>query len=102
MDEDDDSKDYEMNMEKIMAKFTNFSTSMSNRSNNNDDDEEEEEENEGNGEDADEETHAQEDKIVETEPLHSEEPLAKDFVDNSYWVKGLSVGSLDDLMADYE
>jgi len=43
MDEDDDSKDYEMNMEKIMAKFSNFNTGMSNKSNNDDDEEEEEE-----------------------------------------------------------
>jgi hypothetical protein len=103
MDDDDDNKDYEMNMEKIMAKFTNFNTSMSNRSNATDDDEEEEDEievnrHEGEGED---------DgfgplQTVETEPLKSEEPLAKDFVDNSYWKKDLEVGSLDDLLADYE
>lgn len=42
MDEDDNERDYEMNMEKIMAKFTNFSTSMSNKSNNDDDEEEDE------------------------------------------------------------
>lgn len=47
MDEDDNDKDYEVNMEKIMAKFTNFNASMSNRSsssNDNDDDEEEDDE----------------------------------------------------------
>lgn len=44
MDEDDNDRDYEMNMEKIMAKFTNFSTSMSNKSNNDDDDEDGEDE----------------------------------------------------------
>lgn len=47
MDDDDDSKDYEMNMEKIMYKFTNFSSSMADRSNNseeNDDDDDDEDE----------------------------------------------------------
>lgn len=43
MDEDDDNKDYEMNMEKIMAKFTNFSSSMASMSNNSQDDEDDEE-----------------------------------------------------------
>ena len=45
MDEDDQEKDYEMNMEKIMAKFSNFNSQMSNRSsassNDNDDEDEE-------------------------------------------------------------
>jgi len=47
MDDEDDNKDYEMNMEKIMAKFTNFSSSMASMSNSsNDDDEDEEDETE--------------------------------------------------------
>lgn len=46
MDDDDDSKDYEMNMEKIMAKFTNFSSSMADRSNNSQDDDDEDDEDE--------------------------------------------------------
>lgn len=46
MDEDDNEKDYEMNMEKIMAKFTNFNTSMSNRSSSSKDDTEEDEDEE--------------------------------------------------------
>jgi len=41
-------------------------------------------------------------QTVEIEPLKAEEPLAKDFVDNSYWKKDLEVGSIDDLLADYE
>lgn len=45
IDEEDNEKDYEMNMEKIMAKFSNFNSQMSNRSSsatseNEDDDEE--------------------------------------------------------------
>lgn len=40
MDDEDNDKDYEMNMEKIMQKFSNFNTSLNNNSN--DDDEEEE------------------------------------------------------------
>jgi hypothetical protein len=64
MDEDDNEKDYEMNMEKIMAKFSNFNTNMSNRSstsNNNDNDDEEDEETEINRNE-DEEEHEEEDK----------------------------------------
>lgn len=45
LDDDNDEKDYEMNMEKIMAKFSNFNSGMSNRSQSNDEDEEEEEDN---------------------------------------------------------
>jgi hypothetical protein len=105
MDDDDDNKDYEMNMEKIMAKFTNFNTSMSNRSNATDDDDEEEEEIEVNRHEGDEDD--KDDgfgplQTVQTEPLRSEEPLVKEFVDSSYWVKDLNVGSVDDLLADYE
>ncbi len=42
-DDDDDSNSYEVNMERIMAKFTNFNSSQSQDASQDDDDEEEEE-----------------------------------------------------------
>ena len=42
LDDDDNDKDYEMNMEKIMAKFSNFNSVLSQKSN--DEEEEDEEE----------------------------------------------------------
>lgn len=36
-DDDDQDRDYEMSMEKIMAKFSNFNQSLSSRESNNDD-----------------------------------------------------------------
>lgn len=44
MDEEDNDKDYEMNMEKIMAKFSNFNVLSQGKSNSNDDDDDDEEE----------------------------------------------------------
>lgn len=110
MDEDDDSKDYEMNMEKIMAKFSNFNTGMSNKSNN-DDDEEEEEETEinKNQDEEDKEKHEYYDDEqkaegkIDTEPMLSLEPLDQEFVDQTYWKTDVLGGkSVEDLMADYE
>lgn len=40
IDDEDNEKDYEMNMEKIMAKFSNFNTVLSQHSNQDDDEEE--------------------------------------------------------------
>lgn len=44
-DDDDDSNSYEMNMEKIMQRFSNFNTLVSQHSNTDDDDDEEEKKN---------------------------------------------------------
>ena len=43
MDDENDEKDYDMNMEKIMARFSNFNSSMSNRESSNEDEEDEDE-----------------------------------------------------------
>lgn len=45
IDEEDGDKEYEMNMEKIMAKFSNFNNSMSNSLNNTDNDDDDDVEN---------------------------------------------------------
>lgn len=39
LDDEDNDKDYEMNMEKIMAKFSNFNTVLSQKSNEEEEDE---------------------------------------------------------------
>jgi hypothetical protein len=63
--DDDDTNSYEMNMEKIMAKFTSFSSSMSDKSKNDKDDEEEDEDTEINRKEDDEEPNEVEDKKTE-------------------------------------
>eukprot|EP00347_Sterkiella_histriomuscorum_P022039 403331901 len=116
MDEDENEKDYEMNMEKIMAKFSNFNASMSNRSsssNTDNDDEEEEEEDsdiirhqadhEEDEEDSKHEEHRQEsptkqvnhtqheDEELGIKPIPMDfkeiDPLVDQFADNQYWTE---------------
>ncbi|CDW85853.1 UNKNOWN [Stylonychia lemnae] len=131
MDDDDNEKDYEMNMEKIMAKFTNFNASMSNKSNNENDDEEDDdtEIDRKNSDDQDEEEKKEEDskesqnqaqesstsdkqnvqqnedapKIIPSE-FKEPEPLQGEFADNEFWrpINILEGQSVDDLLADYE
>lgn len=105
MDEEDDAKEYEMNMENIMAKFNTFSQKMSNSYSDNQDDEDEEDEQ------VQVEKHVQEEEVVvqsgihtiEIEPIKGEEPLIKEFADNTYWKADLyDEDSLNDLMADYQ
>lgn len=45
MDEEDNEKDYEMNMEKIMQKFSNFNSVLNQKDSNNDEDEDEDDNN---------------------------------------------------------
>jgi hypothetical protein len=78
MDDDDHEKDYEMNMEKIMAKFSNFNSQMSNRSsatsNDNDDDEEEDVEIARHEDDDDEEERKGEDETRHESPTKQRNP----------------------------
>ena len=115
MDDDENDKDYEMNMEKIMAKFTNFNTSMSSKSNNSQDNDEEEDDeteihrNDNNEEDEDkkdENSHNEEENnnkssspqkdnvqqneessgsIIIPSEFKEPEPLQQEYADNEYW-----------------
>ena len=102
MDEDDDGKDYEMNMDNIMAKFNSFSQKMSNSYNGRQEEDEEEDEEVHVEKNLEEEPHEGL-HTIETEPLKGDEPLIKEYADNTYWKTDLyDENSLDDLMADYD
>jgi len=95
MDDEDNDKDYEMNMEKIMAKFSNFNSVLSQKSSATDDDDEDEDddnkkedEHEGKVEEIALELMNERDHeyAKETQPqiivhLKEEEPLSKEYVD---------------------
>lgn len=114
-DDEDNDKDYEMNMDKIMAKFSNFNV-LSQKSNDDDDEENQEEEQKH-----DEELNRVEDDDFKHQILNErdhdyersqvqvpvvlkeQEPLNKEFVDQAYWkVDILSEKTVDELLAEME
>lgn len=118
MDEEEDNKGFEMSMEKIMAKFSDFNSSRSSNSEEFEDEDEDDEENEVKNLDDDHEEsheevevsspekHLNEDEhdsqtLVDVEPADNK-PLAQDFTDSQYWKQGISIESIDDLLADYQ
>ena len=122
IDDDNDDKDYEMNMEKIMAKFSNFNSNMSNKENSSqseEDDEDEDTEVNRNNEEEEEvkqespqkQDHSEEEEDQQAEPvlkeisvsIEEQTPLVKEYIDQQYWhVDIYSEKSVDDLLADYE
>lgn len=102
MDEDDNENNYEVNMEKIMARFTNFN-SISSSSNQDDEDEEDNKQEE-------EETKKsnQDEEMFKDLPLNSEdlkvgtEPLDSQYTDNNYWKTPLYQENELDLLLEQE
>lgn len=94
-DENNDSS-YDVQMEKIMARFTNFNQILSQNSGNDDDDDEEEEDNndDSNNYDEDDEdgrksetTANSSDSGLKIEKVELKEPqiLQQEFIDNTFW-----------------
>ena len=111
MGDEDDTNHYEVNMEKIMARFTNFNQLITSTNSNNDDDEEEEEdkkeENERDGEEEETKDHDDSEKPTAHSPVKvlpteykEEEPLNTEFLSSNYWkIEGSEV-SIDDLLEE--
>lgn len=99
MDEDDNENNYEVNMEKIMARFTNFN-SISSSSNQDDDDDDENTQEEQKKSNQDEEMFK--DLPLNTDDLRVEaEPFDSQYADNNFWKTPLySENELDQLLSD--
>ena len=108
LDEDEENdKEFEMNMDQLMQKFTSFD-SLFKKADNNDDEEQEDqvEEKLEDGEEQEEKQNQHEGqpslKVLETnvaEPV----PLQQEYTDQGYWkVNYQGENSIDDLLADYE
>lgn len=98
-EEDDNDNQYEVNMEKIMARFTNFNQLINNSNSGNDDEEEdeenkkeeldrdgeEEEKKEGEGEHEDAKKSSFSPLKATPHEFKEQEPLEPEFVDSNYW-----------------
>lgn len=116
-EEEDADNHYEVNMEKIMARFTNFNQliTSSNSNTDDDDDDEDKKEEELEREDKEEENAPEQStspekpaaakapmKIQEVD-FKEQEPLDKEFIDTTYWkVDNISGADIDDLMKELE
>lgn len=112
-DEDGGDNDYEMNMDKIMAKFSNFNAmSASKASNDDDDDDEDKIEEDRHDDDLKNDLLMERDREYESDKpsslqihveLKVQEPLVQEFVDTSYWKVDLfDPNNVDALLEDYE
>ena len=88
-DEEENDNNYEVNMEKIMARFTNFNQIQSNSSNQDEDEDDEKQ----NDEDEENKKSNQDEEMFKDLPLNTEdlssqetkEPVDAKFGDNNYW-----------------
>jgi hypothetical protein len=129
-DEEKDDSNYDVQMEKIMAIFTNFNQILSQGSSNEeeeDDDEEETTKDEGNTDDGtknfdEDDDHKEENKkpedqlkvvelgnspnggyVIQKVDIKAPEPLVKEFIDSNYWkVEDPGVADVDALLAELE
>ena len=110
-DNDEDTKEYDVQMEKIMARFTNFNQMLSQNSGNDDDDDDDDEANDyeknENFDEDDEEKKVDardfdSDQGVKVEPVNLvvTEDLQQDYTDNSFWDIGKAKQDVEDI--DYD
>lgn len=114
-DDEDEKDSYDVQMEKIMARFTNFNQilSQSNSEDNQDSDEDDatEENNDSDEEDSENKnksttntTSTSSDAGVKIEKvdIKETEPLNEEFVDNNFWKVTTNTASVDDLLAELD
>ena len=114
-DDEDEKDSYDVQMEKIMARFTNFNQilSQSNSEDNQDSDEDDatEENNDSDEEDSEHKnksttntTSTSSDAGVKIEKvdIKETEPLNEEFVDNNFWKVTTNTASVDDLLAELD
>jgi len=112
-DDDEDKDNYDVQMEKIMARFTNFNQILT-QGNTNDNDSDDDDDNTNDENDSDDEekgkkykgsdANSRDDAGVKIQKvdLPEQEQLNEEFVDSNFWKVENETGNIDDLLAELD